>query len=876
MTENSPTQQTVLLVDAPALLAYAYRSVPLARATTTATGQPVNAISGFLTTLFDVHTMIGPTHLAAVFDGPGTNRRTEIVPGYRAHHIPPDLASQQPILRKLLHALTIPALEAPEGTEAGDLIASLSTRADAPVHILSSDDRILQCATDTVTIVRPAPGRAPDLLTPATIQARHGVPAATFVDYLALRGDRPRGVTPIPGVGDRTAAGWLAEAGTLDTLLNELDRPTRASQMLRPHAARVRAHRTVMRFDTELAGPGLNELTPTTLTAHDEMQQLFADLALPALATRARTVLGAPAPEPAPTVRIPADGLRGWLTEHATGRGRHSLALTSDKTGLRGAAITTATGATGHVDLSAATDPDRTALAEWLADPAVTKAVHDAKTTIRLLRREGWHLAGLDLDTALAGYLLAPGEGDYALPSLTARHLTGTAIAPAAAGTLFGADPGIDPEAAVAARQVARLADALTSELAQTGMTALHDRIELPVTAVLADIEHHGVAVDTGHFKNLREEFTAAAEHAAAAAAEILGRPINLSSTPQLQQALFTDLALPHTRRIKSGYSTAADELTRLHAATGHEFLTHLLDYRAATKLTSMIESLSKHIDPDGRIRTTLQQTKVETGRLSSTDPNLQNIPIRTDDGRRIREAFVPGPGFDLLLAADYRQLEMRIMAHASGDENLIAAFASGEDTHRSVAALAFGVPLTEVTAEQRTRAKAISYGLAYGQKERGLATELGISVAEAREHYDTYFARFARVRDYLDGLVERARRTGYTETFLGRRRYLPDLASDNLRLADAAERAALNAPIQGAAADIIKLAMIAINGRIAAEGLRAQMILQIHDELLFELPAEEQPALTAIVEQIMPTVAELSVPLDISVGTGPTWAQAH
>lgn len=367
-------------------------------------------------------------------------------------------------------------------------------------------------------------------------------------------------------------------------------------------------------------------------------------------------------------------------------------------------AITSPAGATGYLDITAATADDRAALEAWLADATVSKAVHDQKSSIHALRRHHWELAGVSIDIALAGYLLDPSGRDFTLSTLSTRHLTGPRAQPADAGTLF-ADNGQPPTAAEAKR-VAELADVLSAELVRSGMDQLHRDIELPTAATLAAIEQRGVAVDNHHLNALRDEFAATTETAAAAAADILGRPINLGSTQQLQKALFDDLALPRTRRIKSGFSTAADELARLLNSTGHPFVQHVLDYRSAITLVSTIESLRKHITADGRIHTTLQQMTVETGRLSSTAPNLQNIPIRTHNGARIREAFVPGAGYDLMLTADYKQIEMRIMAHASGDRHLIDAFASGDDMHRYVASLVFGVPTDEVTQNSAVGSK--------------------------------------------------------------------------------------------------------------------------------------------------------------------------
>ncbi|MBC7299532.1 DNA polymerase I [Nocardia salmonicida] len=872
---TAPTRTTsTLLVDVPTVLSFAYRSMPLTGATT-ATGQPTNAISGFLSAIVDLINIERPTHAAVVLDGPGSSRRATQVPSYRPHLAPADLAAQQQILRELLQLLNVPVLEAPPGYEAADLIASLAGAAQSPVLILSTDERILQCVTDTITLIRPRLDRDPERLTPTEVHIRLGIDAGSVVDYLALRGDKPRGLAPVPGVGERSAKTWLSGAGTLDALLAE-DQPRRGGLDLRNHATKLLTYRQVLRLDPTLAGHGSNDLrlAPPT-TARQEIVQRFDELAMPSQGAAALKAFAGSDTDSPSTHRIPADHLTSWLTDHARSRGRHSFAIQAAPVG-EAVAITTPTGTTGYFDLAQASAGDRDALAAWLCDTAVTKAVHDLKSMIHALRAESWPIDGVQIDTALAAYLLAPNAADYTLGAAAARHLED--VNPSTLNTtdnLFSPPQGGSP-AAAAAQVTARLADTLLAELAHRGMAELAATIELPVAAILSDIEHRGIAVDRPHLIVLRAEFAAAAAAATAAAVEILGRPINLGSTPQLQQALFTDLGLPRTRKIRSGYSTAADELTKLLDTTEHPFLQKVLDHRAAAKLGAIIDGLLKHIETDGRIHTTLSQTTVETGRLSSLSPNLQNIPIRSAAGLRIREAFVPGPGFDYLLAADYSQIEMRIMAHASGDQHLIDAFTSGEDMHRFTAALAFGIPLDEVTDTQRSRAKAISYGLAYGQQVRGLATELNIPIAEAREHYIAYFARFGAVRDYLDALVEKARRTGYTETLFGRRRYLPDLNGDNPRATDAAERAALNAPIQGTAADIIKTAMTTVETAIRSAGLRARMILQIHDELLFEVPADEVDRLSALLREVMPRAAKFAVPLDVTVGVGRTWAAAH
>jgi DNA polymerase I len=392
---------------------------------------------------------------------------------------------------------------------------------------------------------------------------------------------------------------------------------------------------------------------------------------------------------------------------------------------------------------------------------------------------------------------------------------------------------------------------------------------------VLAHMEQRGIAADLDFLRELQREFADGVAAAAAEAYAVIGREVNLGSPKQLQAVLFDELGLPKTKKIKSGYTTDAEALTNLLAQTGHPFLEHLLRHRDVTRLRTVIDGLIPMVDDGGRIHTTFQQTIAATGRLSSIDPNLQNIPIRTAEGRRIRQAFIVGSGYESLMTADYSQIEMRIMAHLSGDEGLIEAFTSGEDLHSFVASRAFDIPIDDVDPEMRRRIKAMSYGLAYGLSAYGLASQLRISTEEAREQMHAYFERFGGIREYLDGVVEDARQTGYTETTLGRRRYLPDLTSDNGQRRQMAERMALNAPIQGSAADIIKVAMLRVEKAIADEGLRSRMLLQVHDELVLEVAAGEHDVLEALVRREMAGAAQLSVPLEVSVGFGASWDDA-
>ena len=531
---------------------------------------------------------------------------------------------------------------------------------------------------------------------------------------------------------------------------------------------------------------------------------------------------------------------------------------------MDGLALAAADGSGAFVDPVTLTEDDERALAAWLADPDQPKALHDAKGPMHALAARGLELAGLTNDTALAAYLALPGQRSFDLADLVLRYLgkelrdEGTATGQLAFD-LSARDEGEDDgeaEAAVAlvvrARATAELADALDADLEQRGAAQLLADVELPLVGVLARMERAGIAADTHHFADMSASLGGEVKAAEQAAFTIIGHEFNLGSPKQLQEVLFTELGLPKTKRIKTGYTTDSEALTSLLAQTGHPVLEHLLRHRDVARLKSIVDSLIPMADEDGRIHTTYNQMIAATGRLSSTDPNLQNIPIRTEEGRRIRQGFVVGDGYETLLTADYSQIELRIMADLSGDTALEEAFTSGHDFHAETASRVFGVPPEEVTVEMRSRIKAMNYGLAYGLSAYGLSQQLRITPDEARALMDEYFQQFGGIRDYLYAVVDEARKDGYTQTVLGRRRYLPDLTSDNRQRREMAERMALNAPIQGSAADIIKVAMLRVDEALRDEGLRSRMLLQVHDELVFEVAPGELDTLRELVPRIM------------------------
>ena len=910
--EPAARRERLLLLDGHSLAYRAFFALPPENFSTT-TGQPTNAVYGFTAMLINVLRDEQPTHVAVAFDRGEPTFRHEQYVEYKAtrRETPADFRSQLSLIFEVLDALGIPRLSV-AGYEADDIIATLTvaaTEAGMDVLIVSGDRDNLQLVNDHVTVLMTRRGIS-DMtrFTPEEVQAKYGLTPAQYPDFAALRGDPSDNLPSIPGVGEKTAARWVSEFGSLTELVDRVGEVKgKAGDRLREHLGDVLRNRRL----TELArdvpldvGPA--ELRPAAWD-RDQIHQLFDTLqfrvlrdrlysTLPNGITGAATAAGAAASGPAEgfevAVSVPGpDELAAWLDEHAAGTGRAGVAVHgtwSRGTGtMDGLALAAADGAGAFVDPVALTEDDERALAAWLADPGQPKALHDAKGPMHALAARGLELAGLTTDTALAAYLALPGQRSFDLADLALRYL-GKELRDGGTATgqltldLSARDEEEDDgeaEAAVAlvlrARATAELADALDADLEQRGAAQLLADVELPLVGVLARMERAGIAADTHHFADMSASLGGEVKAAEEAAFGIIGHEFNLGSPKQLQEVLFTELGLPKTKRIKTGYTTDSEALTSLLAQTGHPVLEHLLRHRDVARLKSIVDSLIPMADEDGRIHTTYNQMIAATGRLSSTDPNLQNIPIRTEEGRRIRQGFVVGSGYETLLTADYSQIELRIMADLSADTALEEAFTSGRDFHAETAARVFRVPADEVTGEMRSRIKAMNYGLAYGLSAYGLSQQLRITPDEARALMDEYFQQFGGIRDYLYSVVDQARRDGYTQTVLGRRRYLPDLTSDNRQRREMAERMALNAPIQGSAADIIKVAMLRVDQALGEEGLRSRMLLQVHDELVFEVAPAELDTLRNLVTRTMCAAFDLRVPLEVSLGTGRSWAEA-
>ncbi|RXW32389.1 DNA polymerase I [Propioniciclava flava] len=893
MTQTTPSAPRLLLIDGHSVAYRAFFALPVENFSTS-TGQHTNAVYGFTSMLINVLRDEQPTHVAVAFDLSRHTFRSERYSDYKANRAasPEEFKGQVALIREVLDALRIPHLDK-EGFEADDIIATLSREAGEQgfdTMIVTGDRDAMQLVDAHTTVLYPRKGVSDLLrLDPALVEERYLVPPKRYPELAALVGETSDNLPGVPGVGPKTAAKWLTEYDGLENLVAHADAVRgKAGESFRAHLDDVTRNRELNALVRTLELPQGPTDFARVAWDREAVHTLFDALEFRVLRERLLDLLPPEDTEPeggfeVTGVVLGVGDLPAWLDEHANGLvGLQPEGRWGQGTGdLTGVALASLDGAAAWLDVTTLTPDDDAAFASWLASESSPKAMHDAKGPLEALWARGWELNGLVCDTHLAAYLLRPDQRTYDLADLAARHLRreltldGGPAADDGQLTLDFADPEAGRDAMLRARAVAELAGVLDAELAEAGGASLLAEVELPLQRTLARMERVGIAVDADALERLWGDFDAEVRRAEEAAYDAIGKPINLGSPKQLQAVLFDELDMPKTRRTRTGYTTDADALEGLYAKTEHPFLAALLRHRDQIRLRQTVEGLQKSIADDGRVHTTYLQTVAATGRLSSTDPNLQNIPIRTEAGRRIREAFVVGAGFETLLTADYSQIEMRIMAHASGDAGLIEAFASGADFHSTMAARVFGVAPEAVTGAMRAKIKAMNYGLAYGLSAFGLSGQLKISVNEAKGLMDEYFERFGHVRDYLTGIVATARRTGFTETLLGRRRYLPDLNSSNRQRRDMAERMALNAPIQGSAADIIKLAMLDVEAGLAQEGLSSRMLLQVHDELVFEVaPGETQP-LEALVRERMGHAFDLAVPLDVSVGSGRSWHDA-
>ncbi|MEO8094395.1 MAG: DNA polymerase I [Pseudolysinimonas sp.] len=880
---------TLLLIDGHSLAFRAFYALPI-ESFVTADGQHTNAIHGFISMLINLLQQQKPTHLAVAFDISRFSFRNREYAEYKGTRgeTPPEFKGQIPLLEEALKAMNIRTLSK-EDYEADDILATLAMQGAADgyrVFVTSGDRDAIQMVTDEVTLLYPNARGVSELkmYDPAAVRERYGIEPAQYPEIAALVGETSDNLIGIDKVGEKTAVKWIQQYGTVDELLKHADDITGVvGQNLRDQQDRAIRNRKLNHLLTDVDLPWKPaDLARQPIDAK-AVREVFDRLAFRTLLDRVLKIEGAAEDQQlleqptaqtaaAPPVRTVVDEeLAKWLETQSTG-GTTAL-------GLR---IATLNGKVEGFGIAGATDsawvpwapgrPDYTALQSWLASDS-PKLLHDSKRQIKLLASTGLELNGLLFDTALGAWLLRPGTKVDTLGSLVYYYLGETLPEPDP-NQLVPINEAVSP--ATEAWYVLRLAADIQGRLDEGSVGVSRD-IEVPLVPVLARMELQGITVSAPVLAELNSRLGAQVAEIAQTAYTEIGREVNLGSPKQLQEVLFEQLAMPKTRANKTGFSTDAQSLADLEETNPHPFLAMLRQHRDASKIRQIVETLERGIGVDGRIHTTYEQTGAATGRLSSNDPNLQNIPIKTEVGREVRSAFTMGEGFETLLTADYSQIEMRIMAHLSEDAGLIEAFNSGEDLHRFVGARIFGVEPSEVTSTMRTKVKAMSYGLAYGLSAFGLSKQLRIETSEAKELMADYFARFGAVRDYLRGVVLQAKEDGFTTTIFGRRRPFADLTSNNRVLRENAERQALNSPIQGSAADIIKRAMLGIDADIRERGLASRMLLQVHDELVLEVGTGELDELSAIVTDRMSHAAELTVPLDVQVGHGANWdAAAH
>ncbi|GGV50941.1 DNA polymerase [Streptomyces longisporoflavus] len=888
----------LLLMDGHSLAYRAFFALP-AENFTTATGQPTNAIYGFASMLANTLRDEAPTHFAVAFDVSRKTWRSTEFPEYKANRskTPDEFKGQVELIGEMLDAMHAVRF-AVDGFEADDIIATLATQAEAAgfeVLIVTGDRDSFQLITDHVTVLYPTKGVSElTRFTPEKVEEKYGLTPSQYPDFAALRGDPSDNLPGIPGVGEKTAAKWINQFGSFAELVERADEVKgKAGQNFRDHLEAVKLNRVLTEMVRDVELP--KTVADLERAAYDRtaLAMVLDTLEIRNPSLRERLLAVDPGAEEAdqtpaePGVELDGSVLGAgevgpWLAEH----GNAVLGVATVDTWQLGTgsvtevALAAAGGAAAWFDPSRLDEADENAFAAWIADPAKPKVLHNAKATMRVFPEHGWSVDGVTMDTALAAYLVKPGRRSFALDALSLEYL-GRELAPASAaeGQLaFGTEEDDRAEADALmsqARTILDLGTAFGEKLPEVGAGNLLTDIELPTSTLLARLERHGIAADRAHLEAMEQQFAGAVQQAVKEAHAAAGHEFNLGSPKQLQEVLFGELNLPKTKKTKTGYTTDADALAWLAAQTENELPVIMLRHREQAKLRVTVEGLIKSIAADGRIHTTFNQTVAATGRLSSTEPNLQNIPVRTDEGRAIRRGFVVGEGFESLMTADYSQIELRVMAHLSEDEGLLEAFESGEDLHTTVASQVFGVAGSAVDAEMRRKIKAMSYGLAYGLSAFGLSQQLNIEAGEARALMDTYFERFGGVRDYLRRAVDEARATGYTETMLGRRRYLPDLNSDNRQRREMAERMALNAPIQGTAADIVKIAMLNVHRALTEAKLESRMLLQVHDEIVLEIASGERAEVEELVRREMAGAVSLRAPLDVSVGVGADWESA-
>ena len=889
---NAVAKPTLLLIDGHSLAFRAFYALSPDSFKTSA-GQHTNAVHGFISMMLNILQAEQPTHMAVAFDLSRSSFRTDEYPAYKGTRgeTPPEFNGQTELLTEALAAMNIVTITK-VNYEADDVIATLSKMGDDAgyeVLIVSGDRDTFQLISENTTILYPVKGvmnlaRMND----EAVYAKYGVHANQYSDLAALVGETSDNLPGIPGVGPKTAAKWLQEHHSLEAILEGADSiGGKVGESLREHKQEAVRNRRLNRLVRDLELPVTLDGLKIEGVNQEEVKRVFSNLQFRTLTERVLRLRGVKAndstevtinttgeevsPDQEPTMfDVPSQPESKTLAwgDFRVFVENNSCALSFELSETRILALGAAT-ASERV-YCPLTVNEAVAVQKWLSE-LETATIFGAKDVERAFLQQGTSLNAVIDDPLLEAYLIDPVRRSYAIDDLASEHL-GLVVKRADANQLI---PDDSVDCSLDAWLAILLSQKLGAAIEQQDMSSVYETIERPSSRVIAAMEACGVQVNQQLLTGLLERLAIEIREAELACFALIGKEINLASPKQLQTVLFEDLGMVGNKKIKTGFSTNAEALNTLFEETEHPFLEALLKHREVTKIRQMVEVLNKSIASDGRIHTNYVQTGTSTGRLSSEAPNLQNIPIKTERGREIRDAFEVSAGFETLLTADYSQIEMRIMAHLSEDEGLIEAFNTGEDLHRFVGARIFGVSPSDVTPAMRSKVKAMSYGLVYGLSEYGLAKQLRISNGEAKELMADYFARFGGVRRYLASVVDHAKLNGYTVTTFGRRRPFDDLKSPIFQLRENARRAALNAPIQGTAADIMKLAMIRVQAAITDAGLTSRMLLQVHDELVFEVAPGELEQLKAIAIDCMSNVVKLSVPLEVHVGIGKTWDAA-
>ncbi len=874
-------KREILIVDGSSVLYRAFHAIPRL---TSSSGLPTNAVYGFAQTLRKILKDRKPRFIAVAFDVKGGTFRHEIYEDYKAERppMPDDLSLQIPYIKRLLHAYGIAVIEK-EGYEADDVIATLAKKLKGFRFLVVTGDKDMYQLVDEHTVILDYVKNKE--YGEREVADRFGVPPGAIADLIALAGDPSDNIPGVPGVGLKTAAKLIKRFGSIEELYKRIDEVT--GEKLRE---KLLEHRESAELSKRLATLKSNvpiKLEPEDLRYtgpdYDELARVLRELEFSKLLKEISREMGRTSIHHRGSFRLIGPGDLDVLTEELKSIDR--IALTADVRGegfgakLRGLALCTGHDAAFYIHLDGEDGgkggkggkggEDRT-LEKVLSKKSLAKATDDAKTLFIVLKKTGIPLKGLVMDTSLASYLLNPSRQDHGIGELSFEHL----------GKLFTDEPpeGEDVQSRYRyfckkACIINELTDILDKKLKSGGLYSLLEEMELPLAEVLADMEIVGIKVDREKLEDFSKELERELSLIEKTVYDAAGYRFNLSSPKQLSELLFNRLGLKPVKRTKTGYSTDEEVLRTL--AAQHEIPQHILSYRQLSKLKSTyVDAIAALIDPStGRVHTSFNQTVTATGRLSSSKPNLQNIPIRGGLASRIRSAFVAEEGY-LFLSADYSQIELRLVAHLSEDPTLIAAFERGDDIHTITASEVFGIPPSKVTPEMRRRAKAINFGIIYGMGAYGLSVELGIPVDEARSYIESYFEHYGSVKDFIDRTIEEAGSRGYTTTLFGRRRYIPELSSSNEQTRRLGERMAVNTPIQGSAADMIKASMVAIYRELKTQGSGTRMILQIHDELIFEVPEGELNSISGLVKDRMEGVIELRVPVVVNIKSGRNWAE--